>query len=282
MRTGNLSALSEREWQAIRERRAFEKEYEEKQQLKDDKSQYAQYLATLDEEQRRVAPAHQIKAIPFETWRTYADASISDPLVRGAAATHKALLSTTLKNEADVEQAERRQAREAVSAGKHDPKWQLPESAKSLRVTKDKLHDFIQREGEKFVEHTPEFFPSKRNHEAISAYITEQGVSLPDEWCFKQAWTRLRELGLIEERPAPAPEPQVIDEPIVEPDPAALRQQKRQEYLTNVVVTDPRTGESYTEYQLDRLPADEYKRLMIGEYRTPRIGDVKQTAWYDN
>jgi hypothetical protein len=255
LRTGNLSALSQREWEGIRERRAFEIEYEEKQRLKADKLEYAKYLAGLDEEQRRTPSAYKIKTIPFETWRIFADASISDPVVRGAAATNKALLSTALKHEADEEQAERQKAREAVSAGKRDPKWKLPESAKGLRMSKEKLSAFMERESSAFCEHNPEYFPTTRNLEAISAYIADQGIGIPDESCFRQAWLRLRELGLIEERPAPAPVPEPIAALVIEQALAPTEPELTAGY-------DPETGEprNFTQREIWNMDSITFKK----------------------
>jgi hypothetical protein len=207
LRTGNLSALSEREWQSIRERRKFEKEYEEGERLKEDKLEYAGFLSALDGEQRRVAPAHRVKAIPFETWRSYTDASIADPLVRGAAATHKALISTTLKHEAEQEEAERQKAREAVAAGKADKKFVLPESAKGLRMSVERAKEFAQAQAEQFISENPDYYPTRKNFDAICSYLKPLPVQIPNAEVFKQAFLRLRELGLLEERPSPVPEP---------------------------------------------------------------------------
>jgi hypothetical protein len=279
VRTGNISSLSERDWAGVRERRAFEQAEREKQILAEDREQYEQqYLRTVDEDQRRVAPAHRIAPIPFDAWRAYADPAINDPLIRGAAATNKALLLKVRSDEAAQAEAESKESREAVLAGKPDPSWKIPASAAGLKMTKDKIQDYVRQQAELFVNHNEEYFRSAANVEAIFKYLSEQGVRIPDESCIKAAWLRLRELGgLIEERPALVSE-STPQEP--QPDPDQLRELKRNEYRTKVVVTDPRTGQSYTEYQLDRLPADEYKRLMIGEFKTPTIRDVIKPPWH--
>jgi hypothetical protein len=280
VRTGNISSLSERDWAGVRERRAFEQAERDEQLLAEDRAQYEQqYLRTVEEDQR-VAPAHRIAPIPFDAWRAYADPAINDPLIRGAAATNKALLLKVRSDEAAQAEAESKESREAVLAGKPDPSWKIiPASAAGLKMTKDKIQDYVRQQAELFVKHNEEYFRSAANVEAIFKYLSEQGVRIPDEECIKAAWLRLRELGMIEERPAPMLEPTPeSQEP--QPDPEQLSEQKRNEYRTKVIVTDPRTGQSYTEYQLDRLPADEYKRLMIGEFRTPTIRDVIKPPWH--
>ena len=279
MRTGNISSLSERDWAGVRERRAFEQAEREKQILAEDQTAYSDYVEIVSTENQRLAPAHRIAPIPFDAWRAYADPAISDPVIRGAAATNKALLLKVRSDEAVEAETERNQAREAVLAGRPDPSWKIPASAAGLKMTIEQATEYARKQAELFVEHNHDYFASAANVAAITKYLIGQNVTIPTEDCFRLAWLRLRELGLIEERPAPVSEPtSESQEP--QPDPEELREQNRNEYRTKVVVTDPRTGQDYTEYQLDRLPADEYKRLVIGEFRTPRITDVIKPAWY--
>lgn len=277
MRTGNLSSLTERDWTSVREFREFARQEQEEQRLAEDRAQYEQqYLRTVEERQRRVP---LVAPIPFEEWRAYTDPAISDPVLRGVQATNAALLARVRRDEAVEAEAERKQAREDVLAGKPDEHfWKIPASAAGLSMSMEEAKAFAREQGRLFVEHTPEFYPCPSNVAAITEYLTTNSVVIPNEECCRLAWLRLRELALIEQRPAPVQEP--TPEPQPQPDPEELRQQKRNEYLTKIVVTDPRTGQGYTEYQLDRLPADEYKRLMIGEFRTPRITDVIKPSWY--
>jgi hypothetical protein len=279
VRTGNLSSLTERDWASVRERRAFEQAEREKQRLAEDQIEYEKYVQIVHDDQQRVAPAHRIAPIPLEEWRAFTDSSIGDPVLRGARATNEALLSKVRRDEAAEVEAERKQAREDVLAGKPDPAWEIPASAAGLKMPIEQARDFAKTAAAQFVKENPEYYATMNNFETIVAYLTTNGVNIPDKNVFAQAFSRLTELGLLEQRPAPVQEP--IPEPQEpQPDPEVLRQQKRNEYLTKVVVTDPRTGQGYTEYQLDRLPADEYKRLMIGEFKTPRITDVIKPAWY--
>jgi hypothetical protein len=280
VRTGNLSSLTERDWASVRERRAFEQAEREKQLLAEDQIEYEKYVQIVHDDQRRVAPAHRIAPIPLEEWRAFTDSSIGDPVLRGATATNEALLSKVRRDEAAEVEAERKQAREDVLAGKPDPAWKIPASAAGLKMPIEQAKEFAKTAAVQFVKENPEYYATMNNFETIVAYLTTNGVNIPDKNVFAQAFSRLTELGLLEQRPA-TPIAETIPEPQEpQPDPEVLRQQKRNEYLTKVVVTDPRTGQGYTEYQLDRLPADEYKRLMIGEFKTPRITDVIKPAWY--
>jgi hypothetical protein len=237
---------------------------------------YDEYVQLVENDQLRVQPRYKVSPLSYEDWSKYIPADVSDISLASQIATNAALLKITRTDEATQAEAESKQAREDVLAGKPDPAFEIPASVAGLNMSIDQAKAFASEQGKLFVEHNPEYYPSQANVAAITKYLTEQtDVVIPNEECFKLAWLRLRELGLIEERPAPEPS---VQEP--EPDPEELKRQKQHEYRTKIVVTDPRTGQEYTEYQLDRLPADEYKRLMIGEFRTPRITDVIKPAWY--
>jgi len=252
---------------------------EEREQESRRRSAYAEYVELVENDQRRVPPRYKISPLSYSEWAKHIPADVTDISLASQIATNAALLSKTRTEEAAQAEAESKESREAVIAGKPDPSWKIPASAAGLKMTKDKIQDYVRQQAELFVKHNEEYFRSAANVEAIFKYLSEQGVRIPDEECIKAAWLRLRELGMIEERPAPLLEPTPeSQEP--QPDPEELREQTRNEYRTKVIVTDPRTGQEYTEYQLDRLPADEYKRLMLGEFRTPRITDVIKPAWY--
>lgn len=280
MRTGNLSTLSERDRAGIRERLEFELEEAQKELLAQDKREYEKFVLAVEQDQQRVPPAYRIQPMPFDEWRSYADPSISDAVVRGAQTSHAALLSKLRADKAAELEVERTTASKAVNAGSRDPGWRTPASCLALKMTFDQAKAFAKSQAEEFCEQNPDYYPTRKNFETITGYMLAQGIQIPNAETFQSAWERLRSLGFIEERPAPVLEPEPI--PVEQPEPSAeeLRQQRRQDYVTKIVVTDPRTGEGYTEYQLDRLSADEYRRLMIGEFRTPRITDVIKPGWF--
>ncbi len=218
MRTGNISSLSERDWAAIRERRAFEQEERERQLLAEDQEQYQAYRNGLDLEQERVPRAYHVNHLSFEEWRSYTDPSIADPVVRGAAATNRALLLKVRQDEANQAEAERNAAREAVLAGQRDNEWKAPPANAPGQMSLDQERNFVREQARLFAENNSEFLPSKENFNNILEYLWTQGVSTPHQEALKAAWLRLRELGLIEERPAvePEPEPAPVQEPPIE------------------------------------------------------------------
>lgn len=203
MRTVIPSSLSTRDWAAIRERREFEKQEADRQLLEEDRVEYVKtYVRTVEEDQQRVPPAHRIQPIPFESWRAYADPAISDPMLRGAKATNRALLHL-----AGVEEQKKRDAAaEDVRAGKIDPAWKIPESAAGLKMSVDSAKAFVAAEAEAFIEAaTPAYYPCAENWDRIRSYIEAQGIAIPNRDVFRQAFERLTSLGLL--CPAPTPEP---------------------------------------------------------------------------
>jgi hypothetical protein len=269
VRTGNLTSLSERDHAGRREFLAFAKQEAHKQRLAEDRAEYQKYRKVIEDEQHRVPPAHRIAPLGFEEWRKFMPEDEVDPVLRGLAATNRALVSTVSKEERDV-----------VTAGKADPAWQTPASAAGLKMSIEAAKTVVKAQAEAFLEATPAYYPTKPNWERMKSYIESQRIAIPNQDVFKQAFERLSALGLLEQRPVPETEPAVPEHEEPQLDPEELKRQKQQQYRTEIVITDPRTGQGYTEYQLDRLPADEYKRLMIGEFRTPRITDVIKPAWF--
>jgi hypothetical protein len=215
VRTGNLSSLTERDWASVRERRAFEQAEREKQRLAEDQIEYEKYVQIVHDDQQRVAPAHRIAPIPLEEWRAFTDSSIGDPVLRGARATNEALLSKVRRDEAAEVEAERKQARESVLAGKPDPSWKIPASAAGLKMTIEQAREFAKTAAAQFVKENPEYHATMNNFETIVAYLTTNGVVIPTSEVFKLAWLRLRELSLIEEleRLVPAKEPETVTQP---------------------------------------------------------------------
>lgn len=216
MRTGNLGSLSERDWAAIKERRAFEQAEREKQLLSEDQGEYDKYVQAIEAEQTRTPRAYRFEPIPFDQWRSYSDQSITDPVLRGASATHAALLSKSLLDEAAIEEKEREEARQNVIAGngKRDPGWKIPASAVGLKMSHDQAKKFVREQAQQFADSNPDFLPSKTNFNNLFEYLFDQGVSIPNEECLKLAWLRLQELGgLLEERQAPEAGPTAIEEP---------------------------------------------------------------------
>jgi hypothetical protein len=178
---------------------------------------------------------------------------------------------------------------EAITSGKPDPAFVVPASIGGLRMSLAEAQSFNKREAVKFAEENPEYFPCAENLQLLAKYFSAQKVQIFDAETIKQAWLRLRGLGLMIERPALSSkdltaeaqriaaetdwnsEESVLasktrleqlqattiqDGPEQEPEPDA-----RHDYFSKTVFTDD-TGKTYTESQLNALPADDFRKLM--------------------
>lgn len=167
--------------------------------------------------------------------------------------------------------------KQEVLAGRLDPGFTVPESVAGKRMSIKEASEFNSSEGAKFKANTPEFYPSNKNIRTLLDYLLQQNVYIADEATFRAAFERLRSLGLLEERPT-EPEPvTVMQSETQQSDPDAERERKRQEYFTKPVVNY--AGKDYSQADLDRLSADEYRRV-VGLYgeNLPRFSNVMQAS----
>jgi hypothetical protein len=247
--------MSERDRASIRERREFEREFNEKQRLADDELEYRKYLSGIEFENRNQPPAYQIPPLDFATWRGFMPQDESDPALRGAQATYCSTLTRVSQVEHEAKEVANEQARQAVAAGKRDPLWILPESAKGLRMSLEKAKLFAQEQADLFVGQEKSWFKCRKNFETITGFLIEQGCLIPNVDCFKLAFERLTALGLLEQRPveASAPEPQSQSEP-----PQAAVTETQDELLGwDLATGEPRR---YSQFEVSKMSSDEYRR----------------------
>ena len=188
---------------------------EEREQEFRRRAAYAEYVELVESDQRRVPPKFKVAPLSYEDWSKHIPEGVTDISLASQIATNAALLRITRMEEAAQAEAEREEASEACRRGQPDPAWKMPDGAKELRMSVAEAKAYASEQSRLFVEHNPEYFPSAANVAAITKYLRDQtDVVIPNEECFRLAWLRLRDLGLIEERPAPAPE--VVPEPVPE------------------------------------------------------------------
>lgn len=273
MRTSRFTSLSERDWAAIRLRRAWEREEEAKQREMEDKQGYEAYLQTLAQEQARTPKAYQIAPLSFEEWRKNLPAEEADPTVRALVGTKNALTKAHV--------ASYRQKFVNKSFSDDD----LTELGFDLRVRPvdnseiDLVHlrqcydSFRSLYAHAAQPGDPEYLHELHFNE-LSDFINTYNID-PNLHNLESAFAVLWHLHVIEPKPEPEPELNQYGVNLnVERDPEQERQQKRHDYYNRIVVIDPRDGRTYTDYQLDQLSADEYKRLTMGEHFIPTIRTV--------
>jgi hypothetical protein len=111
-----------------------------------------------------------------------------------------------------------------------------------------------------FVVSTPGYFQSEANSQALQAYFAINRIGIYDASMLAKAYERLRSVGLIEDAPAyqPAAYYRIDDD---EEDDIATVQAQPSRYDKVINGFDVATGEPrlYSEHELDRLSASEYK-----------------------
>lgn len=235
---------------AAREYRQFVADEEKLERERQDKQEYAKYTAAIDEENADEPPALRITPLSFEQWRKFAPNDVADPVLRGAATTNHALIQNEMKvtkeriATAELDDSELRLLGYDLSERIYDP---------DLELTPGVLAQFFCRVEQ---EH-PQF---DRSHIGpIGDFLTRNRL-FPGTDAIARTLHLLLAVNLIQPRQQPEPEKPNLN--IAPPSPEAVREQQRRDYLTKPVVSDPRTGETLTAYHLDRISADEYKRIM--------------------
>ena len=141
--------------------------------------------------------------------------------------------------------------KEVVQSGR-DPDFQIPASVAGKGMTVEEASTFNASEGRKFSQNTPEFYPSARNIDAILDYLVRQGINIADAATYRAAYLRLRDLGLLEERP---PEPEPIEAP-PEPEPVIVAEPE------TFAGVDPETGSprEYTQREVTRMDSLTFRK----------------------
>jgi hypothetical protein len=243
-------ALSDRQRAEMKEYREFVKAEADKQRLSEDQEGYQQYIASLEVEQLRVPRAFRVEPLSFEEWRKFCPQNESDPVLRGAKASNLALLTRACAED----QKEQDELDAEVRAGRPDPLFLMPENAKKLRMDQSQAYKFEEKQVAIFIKQTPEYFPCRKNADAIRDYLIAQGAEIANIELLRLAFKRLSALGLLEQRPAPAPTPAPITRK-PEPKPA--------EPQDEFIGFDLQTGErrKFSQFEVDRMSAQEFKRV---------------------
>jgi hypothetical protein len=147
--------------------------------------------------------------------------------------------------------------REAFRKQQPDPEWVTPASAFGLSMSLEKAKAFVASESQRFVNESPSFFRCDENKDMIFDYIFYQRpeIKIPNADCFKAAWLRLRELGLIKEKPEEV-SPTVEAEPQVEPEPVHFQPDEELTQGWDVKTGEPR---NYTPREIHHMSAEQFR-----------------------
>jgi len=128
-----------------------------------------------------------------------------------------------------------------------------------IKMTQAQADAYNASEAAKYAQANPSFYPSRSNREALGSYFQRNGIALVSSSILAAAVRRLSDYGLLESRPAPAPEalpqqPYVnlsidSDEPEPDAEPEGMG-------------WDIETGEPrfYSPLQIERMSSETYRR----------------------
>lgn len=198
---------------------------------------------------------------------------------------HEATMAPIFAAQAEqnkIRAAIREAEKQEVLAGRRDPGFIFPGHMKNVRMSFEDAKEFNCQQAARLRDTCEEFRPfnTPENCKLICDYLLNQGVAIADVDCYRQAFLRLRELELFLNKRAPEPQPAAEPElqPTVEVqelDPVEAERIAKEKYHTEIVAFY--AGKSFTQFDLDRLPADEYRKVMglYGE-NLPRFSNVIQ------
>jgi hypothetical protein len=117
-------------------------------------------------------------------------------------------------------------------------------------------------------------FDKELHLEAVTDFL-ERNHLLPTTDAFGRTFSLLIAMGILQ--PKPQPQATGLNQHgvnlQVEVNPEVEREQRRRDYYQKPIVTDIKTSRSYTQFEIDQMPAEEFRKLVFGDYQ-PTIGDV--------
>jgi hypothetical protein len=244
-----------------RERQEWIAQEAKRQRDAENAMQYQKYVTQMQVE--HLAP------LMFEEWERFLPEA-DDPEVRGAFATNLANSTQLL---AVTKERITNQSLDDQELEEHGfdlrNRVQVPAIELSVNVVRLGFEQFVKRESR---------FDSKVHIDPMSEFF-DRNKLFPSAANFQRVFDFLMSLGILSPKPEAQTEPQrtEVNHRVnlqVDIDPVVEERKRRDEYGTKKVLTGP-DGKSFTQYELDRLSADEYRRVMklCGD-RQPRFSNV--------
>jgi hypothetical protein len=246
-----------------RERQEFIAREAKLQRDAENQIEYQKYVQHMESE--RISP------LTFQKWEQFLPEA-DDPEVRGAFATNLAnsaqLLAVTKERVANQSLTDEELAERGFDLRS---RVQVPAIELSVNVVRLGFEQFVKRESR---------FDPKAHIDPVSGFF-DRNKLFPSAANFQRVFDLLMSLGIV----APKLE-RVIESDAAEnvnrsgvnlqidTDPVLEEGKRHEAYATKSVATGP-DGTQYTQFELDRLSADEYRRVMrlCGD-RQPRFSNV--------
>lgn len=141
-----------------------------------------------------------------------------------------------------------------------DPKVYISEEMRHASMPPKEAEAFTAKAAADFAE-SPEYAPyrSPSNAGVILAYLLRNGIHIADRDTIRAAFVRLRDLGLLKQKPAPAPQPKAVEQP--RQINLAVQRQSTNEPKT-YKGRDYATGRErdFTQREVDRMSSLEFQR----------------------
>jgi hypothetical protein len=275
-RTDFKRGLSERELAGAREFRAFQKSEAEKERLAEDRQMYERtYVSDLRTQQLRTPKSLQVQPLPFDEWRALMPHEEDSPELRGVIASHRALSNANMRT---VQSRVLGVLSDEDLEGAGFYMGDRPEAYEGFGLVADDTQ-LLRKIYAQFIATTPDY-----DHELMWESLTgffQRNRLAPTLENLRLAFKGLRELGIAPEKPAPLPAPAQNKElnsygvnlNIAPPSAEFERQEAQRKYRTEIVVTDPKDGKGYTQFQTDHfMDASTFQRLFLSG--TPNVRDV--------
>jgi hypothetical protein len=195
--------------------------------------------------------------------------------------------------EAEREAAEEREKQEAAQRERdekqrrywaewvqsdNDTKLFVTDAMRTAKMTKAEAEQFTAKAAEQFAA-SPEYAPFRtpENADAILGYLQRNGIRIADVETIRGAFVRLRDLGLLKAKPAPAPQPvqqpQRVNLSVAPESKAPPQPQPIVYHGWDLATGEPRV---YSEREIERMSSEQMARALQmrvrGELELPRIG----------
>ena len=165
------------------------------------------------------------------------------------------------RQEAEAARRQRMQAfkRNEVTTGR-DVELYVSDELRERSMPKDEAAAFNKEQSDIFVRETPEYseYKSDKNADAILDYLDRNGVRIFDSATLRAAFFRLRDLGMIQPRPAAAPAEPAKPAPTPKFVNLTIEQSGPKTYIGK----DWQTGRKreFTQREVDRMSSTDFAR----------------------
>jgi hypothetical protein len=142
-----------------------------------------------------------------------------------------------------------------------------------LRMEMAEAREYNREQAAIFVENNPSYYPCPANLEKITGYLSRNGIQIASHLTLAKAFERLRDFGLLEERPISEPEVKSAERLSYTPTPAPrIEEISKPDRASMFIGIDPLTGmeRSFSPKEVDSMTSAEYRK----SFKVGNIADI--------